>query len=70
MANFLSPQRFTKHNLPTWLQFNSGYRRLGTKCLPYLILILVACILQLNLSIIFKILLLITLFLLTRGYIM
>lgn len=66
----LSPDQFSKPNLSKWLQFNKSNRRLGTKLLPYLIILLVGCIFQLNISWIYKGVLIIFLILLTKGYIM
>lgn len=70
MFPILSPNQYSNENLPKFLQFNKNIRRLGTKLLPYLILIFIACILQLNLSILFKAILIIILCLLTKGYTM
>ncbi|CAF2411056.1 unnamed protein product [Rotaria sp. Silwood2] len=55
--------------LPRWLQVDRSIRRLGTKALPYIILIIVAYILDLSLWFIYKGFLMLALFLLTRGYI-
>jgi len=63
-------QQHSNENLPKILQFNKNARRMGTKLLPYLILIFVACILQLNFSIIYKAILVIILCLLAKGYTM
>ncbi|CAF1041855.1 unnamed protein product [Rotaria sordida] len=57
-------------HLPRWLQINRSIRCFGTKFLPYIILILVACILELTLWFIYKIFLILVLILLTRGYIL
>ncbi|CAF0817270.1 unnamed protein product [Rotaria sp. Silwood1] len=70
LISLLSSYRFPKHDLPKWLQFNSLYRRLGTKFLPYFIIIIVACIFQFNFSLIYKGILILALILLTKGYIM
>lgn len=66
----LSAHKYSNKYLPRWLQFSTSYRRIGTKLLPYMIIILVACIFQFDFSIIYKIILIIALFLITRGYIM
>jgi hypothetical protein len=66
----LSSHQYSNDNLPKWLQLTNSTRRLGTKCLPYLILIIVGCIFQFNFSFIYKIILLIGLCFLTRGYMM
>ncbi|CAF4681566.1 unnamed protein product, partial [Rotaria sp. Silwood2] len=68
LVSLLSSYRFPKHNLPKWLQFNSLYRRFGTKFLPYFIIIMIAYIFQFNFSLIYKVILILTLILLTKGY--
>ncbi|CAF0738301.1 unnamed protein product [Rotaria sordida] len=70
LASLLSSYRFSNHNLPKWLQFNSLYRRLGTKFLPYFFIIIIACIFQFNFSLIYKVILILALILLTKGYMM
>ena len=66
----LSSNQQTNPNVPKWLRFNSSNRRLGTKLLPYLIIIIVACIFQFNFSWIYKFILILALILITRGYMM
>ncbi len=66
----LSSHRFSNDNLPKWLQFNSSNRRLGTKFLPYFIIIIVACIFQIPFALIYKCVLIIALCFLTKGYTM
>jgi len=56
--------------LPRFLQMNGDRRRLGTKILPFLIIFLIAVILQMNIWWIFRIVLLILLILFGKGYAM
>jgi len=70
LIHLFSQNQFSNDSLPKWLKFSNTNRRLGTKCLPYLIIIIVACIFQFNFSLIYKGVLIIALILLTRGYIM
>jgi ankyrin repeat protein len=70
LFHLLSLHRFSNDNLPKWLRFNSSNRRLGTKFLPYFIIIIVACIFQIHFSLIYKGVLIIALFFLTKGYTM
>ncbi|CAF3408369.1 unnamed protein product [Rotaria sp. Silwood1] len=65
----LSPLTASNSYLPRWLQMDRSIRCLGTKLLPYLILILVACILDISVWFLYKGLLIIALVLLTRLYI-
>jgi hypothetical protein len=66
----LPSNRYSNPNVPKWLQVNSSNRRLGTKLLPYIIIITVAFILQFHFSIIYKVILLLALFFITKGYMM
>ncbi|CAF3361176.1 unnamed protein product [Rotaria socialis] len=68
IRSFLLSRRVSNPHLPKCLQLNSSYRRLGTKLLPYFILIIIAFIFQYTLPIIYKFILLFTLFLLAKGY--
>jgi hypothetical protein len=70
LIHLFSSYRYSNNDLPKCLQFNKSKRCLGTKLLPYFIIIIVACILQFNFSLIYKGVLIIALIFLTKGYMM
>ncbi|CAF3490537.1 unnamed protein product [Adineta steineri] len=64
----LSKNNGSNPGLPKWLQFDKSSRRLGTKLLPYILIIAVAFIIQLPISLIYRGILLVCLAGLTSGY--
>jgi hypothetical protein len=69
LLHFFSKNQSTISRLPKSLQFSKSARRFGTKLFPYLILFLLACIFQWQISLSYKSASLLALFMVANVYI-
>ncbi|CAF1047249.1 unnamed protein product [Adineta ricciae] len=70
LTYLLTENQPSNSNLPKYLQFSKSSRRLGTKLSPYLLIFFIAFIFQWNISLIYKGVLCLALFLAANGYMM
>ncbi|CAF4413926.1 unnamed protein product, partial [Adineta steineri] len=66
----ISQLTIANSDLPKWLQVDRSIRTLGTKLFPYLVLIFIACVVELSLWFVHKGIIMLILIFLGYGYMM